>query len=324
MATPEEQVSTIIANAIAKADEYTLRTETAARSLTDLFDATARGYNFSRHHFTPAVSAVEPGVPDVENSIFTYETQYEKLIARLSDELADFFVEYYPLDNDAFDEGVAWVKSTIASGGVALSSEVEDRLWQKGKDRLVREGLRQTDQVVSGFAAKGYSFPPGLMAAQVHAINTETFGKMGDLAGTIAIKQAELYIDTLKFAVDLAVNTRLKAIAVAADYIKALMLSSDAAARISNLNSDAKAKMIAATADLYRARLTKDQILLTAHAAKTSGDLQGLATVDVEHHHKDMDERIRVLTGAATLYGDTARAALSSLSAIASNSVVSA
>jgi len=323
MPTPAEQVALIISNAIAKADEYTTRTENAAEKLTDLFDATSRGYYLGTHWYTAEVKAVEPGVPDVENSVFTYEAQYEKLIARLSDELADFFVEYYPLDNDAFDDGVAWLKNTIGSGGVALSAEVEDRLWQKGRDRLVREGMRQTDTVVNGFAAKGYSFPPGLMAAQVHAINTETFGKMGDLAGTIAVKQAELYIDTLKFAVDLAVNTRLKAIAAAADYIKALMLSSDAAARIANLNSDAKAKMIAATADLYRARLTKDQLLLNAHAAKQATDTQWQSSVNMDHHHKDMDERIRVLTGAAALYADTAKAALSSLSAIASQSVVS-
>ena len=323
MATPAEQVDAIIAGAIAKADQYTTLVEASASELVAIADA-SRFTNIARHNIVPVVSAIEPDVPEVDDATFVYEVQYEKLLARLTDELANFFVEYYPIDNDAFDEGIAWLKTTIQNGGQGLSSAVEDQIWTRGKDRLVREGQRQIDQVVTGFAAKGYSFPPGLIAAKVREVNLESFQKLGELASTITIRQAELYLETLKFAVDLAVKTRLQAISAAADYIRALMSAPDAAARIAALNSDAKARMMAATADLYRARLTKDQILLNTHVAKAEGDIRAISSLVLDDTHKSIDEKIRASQAAATLYGDTARAALSSLSAIASNSIVSA
>ena len=322
MASPAEQVDAIIAGAIAKADEYTALVGTTAAELVAIADA-ARFTNIVRHNVVPVVSAIEPDVPEVDDATFVYEVQYEKLLARLTDELANFFVEYYPIDNDAFDEGIAWLKTTIENGGHGLSDAVEAQMWTRGKDRLVREEQRQIDQVVTGFAARGYSFPPGLMAAKLQEKTLETFQKLGELAGTISIRQAELYLETLKFAVELAVKTRLQAVSAAADYIRALMSAPDAAARIAALNSDAKARMISATADLYRARLTKDQILLNTHVAKAEGDIRAISSLVLDDSHKAIDEKIRASQAAATLYGDTARAALSSLNAIASNSIVS-
>jgi len=126
MATPAEQVDAIIAGAIAKADQYTALVEASASELVAIADA-SRFTNIVRHNVVPVVSAIEPDVPEVEDSTFVYEVQYEKLLARLTDELANFFVEYYPIDNDAFDEGIAWLKTTIENGGQGLSEASRTR-----------------------------------------------------------------------------------------------------------------------------------------------------------------------------------------------------
>lgn len=319
MAT-EETVNAIINNALTLSSAQV----SAANSATQA--AITASYGFAG----PAtglpvdytLGAVEPDVGVVPDATLTYEAQRDQLIALLSGELANFFTTYYPLASDAFDEGTNWLINTITVGGTGISPAVEDQIWQRGRDRIVADGLRVESQAMDEFSARGFSLPSGALAARLQETRFEQLTKTQELARDVSIKQAEIEIENLRFAVDLAIKTRMQALEAAASYIRALMSGPEIAARIASLNADAKARMISATADLYRARLSRDEIAMRVPLAN-SGNAVQYNSMNIDGFYKGVGNRVQAASAAADAYARTAAAALASLNSVAAVSSAS-
>ena len=316
MAT-EATVDAIINNAVTLANNQTSLANSAAQAAITASQGhtgavpTNVAYN---------IVAVEPVSTDVDNAVLTYEAQRDQLIQLLSDELANFFITYYPLAADAFDGATNWLVNTITVGGTGISPAVEDQIWQRGRDRVVADGLRVENQTLDGFAARGFSLPPGALVASLQAVRFEQLLKTQEFSRDVAIRQADIEIENLRFAVEKAIDSRMRAMSAATDYIRALMTGPDTAARVASLNADTQARMLGATADMYRARLMRDELAMRVPLANAANGLQA-AGITVDGFYKGIDSRVRAAGAAADVYGRTASAALSSLSSIASVSV---
>lgn len=312
MAT-DATVNTIISNALATSNDAVNNANTAARAAI----TASQGYASPGGPVVVyGISATEPAIGIVEDATLTYESQRDRLIAILSDKLADFFATYYPLAADAFDEATNWLVNTITVGGTGIAPAVEDQIWQRGRDRIIADGARVESQTLTEFASRGLSLPSGAMAGRLQEVRFEQLLKTQELSRDVAIKQAEIEIENLKFAVDLAVKSRMQAMGVAVDYIRALMSGADTAARVALLNADAKARMISATADLYRARLTRDEIAMRVPLANAANGVQ-LNGIGVDGFYKGVGARVQAASAAAESYGRVASAALASLNSVA-------
>lgn len=264
------------------------------------------------------ITAVEPAVPEVESSTLTFEAQRDRIIALLSTELEGFFAKYYPLAADAFDEATNWLVNSITDGGTGISESVEAQIWQRGRDRVINDGKRAESQVLNDFASRGFSLPSGALAARLQEIRFEQLGKTQELSRDAAIKQADMAVENLRFAVNLAIDSRMKAMQAAADYIRSLMSGTDVAARVAALNSDAKARMMAATADMYRARLTRDELAMRIPLSNQDAALkvQGL---NIDGYSKAADTAASAAIAEANAFADGAKAALAAISTIVSS-----
>lgn len=316
MATQSEIfVNQIIANAIDTANTQTASASAAARAAS----TSSMGYAvMSPPPITYTLSAIEPAVPDVENSTLTYEAQRDQLIGLMTGQLANFYTQYYPLAADAFDEATNWLVNTITSGGTGINPAIEAQIWQRDRDRVTSEGLRAEAQTLSEFTGRGFSLPPGAAAARLQAIKAEQLGSLQAQSRDVAIKQAEIEVESLRFAVEQAIKSRMQAMSAATDYIRALMSAPDAAAQVAALNSDAKARMMGATSDLYRARLSRDEIAMKIPLANSDINVKS-QVVNVDGFYRGVDARVAAAGHAAEVYGKAAQAALSSLSAIGSS-----
>lgn len=269
------------------------------------------------------MTAVEPGVPDVENTITTYEAQRDFLVKLMTDKLTEFFTVYYPLNTDGYDEGTAWLINVITNGGTGINPAVENQIWQRGRDRLIAEGARADSQTMLQFSQRGYSLPAGVMVKQLQANRYEQFAKLQEQSRDVAIKQAEIEIENLRFAVEKAVDARLRALAAAADYIRAVTGGFESAVRISNLEAQAKASLMSATADLYRARLQRDEIAMRVPFQVTDNTIK-VGQLNLEAFYQGIDARVRAAGTAAGVYGSMAQAALTSLVGIGSTTISAA
>lgn len=315
MSETSDFINQIINNALTTAQTYTQKVSDTA---DDLISANGGVYIPPPSTSSAfSVEAEEPDIPEVENSALTYEAQLDKLITLLSGQLGDFFATYYPLQSDAFDEAQAWLVDVITNGGTGINAAVEDAVWQRARDRVIADGRRVEEQIATGYAAKGYFIPPGSMLKKIEQSRFKQASDTGIASTTIAAKQIEIEIETVKFAIGKAIDSRTMAMNAAADYIRAIASSPDAAARVASLNTDAKARMMSAAGDFYRARLSRDEIVLRSKLAKVEAD------VDVWKMQKaNATDSARVDTAALAAAADSfARAASAALSSL--NSIVS-
>jgi len=317
MASPEQVVDKVINTASGAAGLWASAADLAAwKAVTE-----AEGYmTVPPVPLTYSMTAVEPGVPDVENTITTYEAQRDFLVQLMTDKLTEFFTIYYPLNTDGYDEGTDWLINTITNGGTGINPAVENQIWQRGRDRVIAEGARADSQTLIQFSQRGYSLPSGVMVKQLQANRFEQLAKLQEQSRDVAIKQAEIEIENLRFAVNLAIDARLRALAAAADYIRAVTGGFESAVRISNLESQAKAALMAATADLYRARLQRDEIAMRVPFQVTDNTLK-IGQMNQDAFYQGIDARVRAAGTAASVYGSMAQAALSGLIGIGSTTI---
>ncbi|KKS17817.1 MAG: hypothetical protein UU74_C0017G0005 [Candidatus Woesebacteria bacterium GW2011_GWA1_41_7] len=314
----EAYIENIISNAIATATNSTEQAQDAADSLIN----ESIGFYIAPPSTTTGfqVTATEPDIPDAADSTLTYEAQLEKLIALLSNQLANFFTTYYPLSNDAFDEATTWLVNTITNGGTGINANIEDQAWQRDRDRRTAEGRKLKAGVAVGYAAKGHFIVAGSMLKKMEEIDFVNAANNGIGSTNKAVEQLKIEIETVRFAVGKAIDSRNMAMNAAADYVRAIASAPDAAARVASLNTDVKAKMMSAAADFYRVRLERDNLVLKSSLANMD------STVDVYKHRRTIavqadNVKIQALASAADVFARTASAALSSLNSIVSSAV---
>lgn len=315
MATPEEFINAVITQAMDTVSSFVGQVDTAADRVLDLSEG--RSMSGGYLSFPPVITAVEPVVPAVDDSLLTYDAQLNNLVGLLSNQLAGYFATYYPLAADAFDPATNWLINTITNSGTGIPEAIESQLWQRERDRFIREGARIEGNLVSGYSAKGYSLAQPCMIHDLNQARYEQSGKIGVSSTTIATKQAEIKIDTIKFAITQAMDSRFKAMNAASDYIRGMMMAPDSAARLASINTDAKAKMIGATSDLYRARLSRDQLVIGAQTDQMQASVQHESTW-LNSIQAKIDGNVRAAAAAAEAYSSVASAGYSSLNSIVS------
>jgi hypothetical protein len=312
MSTPAE----IIDGAVSLANNAALDASNAADNVLRLVN----GRSISSSGGTGgdwSINAVEPIISDLKDGLFTYDVQLEKLTGILKNELAGFFAEYYPLASDAFDESQAWLINTITNGGTGIPSDIEDQIWQRSRDRIITEGRRVENQIKSGFAAKGEVLPAGARNAQIREVWYKQNETNGIASTNIGLKQAEIEIENIKFAVGKAIDARFSAMTAAGDYIRAIMSAPGLAVDIAGIDSNAKANMMNATSNLYSARLSRDEIVQNSNIANMKHGEWWREFIHGDFH-KGIQEKVDATVSAANIYGQVASGALSSVTGIAS------
>ena len=314
MATIDATFDTIITDARTTADKYLGLAETATNSAR----TASQGFAWAIDARVPfVIGAVEPAVPTASNTMITYNAQLDALTKTLTDGLADFFVTYYPLTNDAFDEATAWLTDTIVNGGTGIHPDVEAQIWERARGRIVVEGGRQEHKALNDLSERGFSIPQGSLRGSLRDIRAEQHAKISGLSAEVAIDQAKMEVETIKFAVDQAMKARLTALNAASDYIRSLMSAPDIASRVATIETDAQSRMISATATLYNARLHRDELLLNASNADQQTILES-GKLYVDGFYRSISNQVSAANAAAQSYGQAASASLQSISTIAS------
>lgn len=295
--------------------QYTSQAQTAAEGSVSFASPVAA---------VPNPTATEPSVYIPEKLDKTeISTEFDridqKLITRVATGIAEFLTAYFPIASDAYDEATNWLVNTITNGGTGIPEVIEDQIWQRGRDRINTDNSRAQAAATAEFAARGFSMPSGALAGRLQELRFDGLAKNAELSRDTAIKQIEIQIENIKFAVDKALEMRKAAMGAAVDYIRALMIGPEVASRYAFQIQDMQATLINAVSNFYNARLNRDE--LTIKAAMANNDIQ-LRAFDTSAHAfvGSLNARVQAAVGAAEAAGNTAAAALGSINAIASQS----
>lgn len=299
--------------------EYTSEAQVAAQNIL-MVQAPAIVPGPTRYDAAHFGGTFEPRVyiPQKADSVqfkTEYDRLYEQLMAMAANQIAAFLATYFPLNEDAYPEAVAWLVRAITVGGTGLSPAIEAQIWQRGRDRIVVDGLRAEAQALEAFAARGLSQPGGALAGALQEIRRDSLAKNSEFSRDVAIKAAEIELENVRFAVEQALKLRLAAVNAAVDYIKALMSAPEIALRYATALPNLQSNLIQAAGSFYRARLERDDLAM--RAAISNQDLAVRWTQIINDASvRSTDARVRAAVGAATAAGDTAAGALGSINAI--------
>ena len=175
------------------------------------------------------------------------------------------------------DELTARVRTMLA-GGTGLPDAIWTALWDRARQKEEEAGLRLVQEATEEWAARGFSLPPGALAARVAAARQAVQSATATFAREIAIKQAEMEQANLQFAVaqGIALETLLLGQHNAAMQraFEAARYAFEAAihvynARVALFNAELQAYQT--EAQVYKTRIEAELARLEAYKAELEG-----------------------------------------------------
>jgi hypothetical protein len=195
----------------------------------------------------------------------TFDADDPELVA-----VAPTVVEYVP--GAAYTSGLltalqSSLQTRITSGGTGINQDVENAIWDRGREREAktqREALDKVEQM-EGF---GYALPPGTyLDARLRIIQEGAYNDRGT-SREVMIESARLELDNVKHALTTATQLESRLIdynnSVEQRMFESTRYATEAGVAIYN----AKVQAFAAFVDAYRAKVTVYEAQVRAEIAK--------------------------------------------------------
>lgn len=267
---------------------------------------------------TPVVVEPPVNIPANASGLDTalFNSTYQRIIDDLSDQFANFFTTYFPLNRALIEACEAWLSNAVVNGGSGINSTVEERLWQRDRDRITSEAATVEQEAVAAWAARGFPLPPGAANASVLGVQRKRVADVNAVSREVVIKSWEAELENIRFAIKTSIDYRVAAVQAASDYIRALALAPQLATQLATASSDAQARLISAATGYYNARISVAQLAQQRNLAITDQNLN--AAVQTSQNAVAYS-RLRADTalGGAQSLGQQAAAALNAVNATA-------
>lgn len=219
-------------------------------------------------NFTPNV--VEPNVHipnQAEGAQFqVLDVIYDKIIDNLGGLFGEFMREYFPNETAAWQAAQEWIIHSIHNGGTGIKPNIEYQIYERDRARVIQDNNRTIREAVHGFTAQGFRMPPGALAGAVRDANRQASDKISQHSRDVAIKQAEMEVENVRFAVEQAITMRKAALDAARDYIGAMASGIAQTGQVLPSVTDSQSRLITAASSYYNARISAEDLRLRSVA----------------------------------------------------------
>lgn len=317
--TAEAQVESIINNAKSaatkaqdKAVTYSDQAQTAAVNIINLAPVP--------NPTLPAV-VVPPFVNPNEDLGNEYKLEiaaaFADLDPKLTDDINDFLNTWFPdFANCLKTQLDTWICNTIQNGATGIPTAIENAIWQRSRERELQDAYRQEAEAVAEFASRGFSLPAGVINSQIQRIRQDAANKASTHSRDVAIKQAEIQIETIKFAVEQGIRLRLGIVTALIDFMRAkLGLYSLIRERAVSL-VEAKRSLWQGAAAYYQALIAAAELQLKYDGIRIDS-IHRTNQIVAEFSSTNTQSRVQAAVSAAEAMGDIAAAAFGSQNTLA-------
>ena len=274
------------------------------------------GASMNPAHLGHAVNLVEPNVTlptDAQGASFAlYDTLHAVVIDKLGGLFGDFMQTYFPDDSAAWRSAQDWIVKSIEQGGTGIRPSVERQIWERDRARVQEENRRSIDEATLAFSARGFPMPPGAMVGAIRATQKQSHDKIAQFSRDVAIKQADMEIENVRFAVENAITMRRSALDAARDYISAIASSVGQAGQVLPSVTDSQSRLISAVSSFYGARISAEELRLRA-AVPNAEFQQAANTKNLEARLQLIRNKLDAAIAAADALSRQAQAMLNGL-----------
>lgn len=231
----------------------------------------------------------------------------------LADKFSGFLTSHFPWSAE-LTAAQAWVNRALTSGGTGLAAAIEAQIWERDRARLEAEAARAEEEATALWAARRYPLPPGAATAQVMQIRQDLRNSLAQSSREVAIKQAELELDNIKFAVSTVVDFRKAAIQAALEYLARMTFAYTFPAEKVVQSAQGAAALEQAVANYFNAEVSLKELAIK------SAQMIYQTQIQVEKDQADIDlafvkEKVGALTNAMQAVSVQAAATLNALHA---------
>lgn len=173
----------------------------------------------------PTITALDIGaVPSVTLPTFDAEFggQDPGALTGVTQSYQDAYSSMLPVMRDFIDSNVrSWITTyqpgyynilakleakvqTGIEGGTALSDEVEQLIYDRGRRRAEAERIRVDTEITRGMAKRGFVIPPGVMTAGLARSQQATANSLATYAAETAIERAKIELSHVQFCLTLS------------------------------------------------------------------------------------------------------------------------
>lgn len=188
-------------------------------------------------------------------------TGADALVAQLASMYTAFLGDTFPWDEE-YAAAQAWVHKALTSGGTGLNAFVEDQIWQRERDRLQDEAAQGEEEIAAAWAARRYPLPPGAAAHQMLMVRQNLRDNLAKSSREVAIKQAEMELENVRFALTTAIDVRKASVQAGLDYLARMTFGYTFPAEKVVQSAQASAQLEQALTAYYQAQVGLKELML--------------------------------------------------------------
>ena len=165
-------------------------------------------------------------VPGTSDVVSEFQGNFDGIFGRLDPEFTqhvnDLITEFFPTMNSVTNPDVdAWLHRAIAVGGTGIPPIVEAQIYERGRNREIKDFNRRTEELISNWAERGFQLPPGALYEAEQNAQQDLTEKTVGFSRDVLIKVTEIEIQNVRFAVEQGIKLRLGAIEAVVAYLRA-------------------------------------------------------------------------------------------------------
>ena len=255
--------------------------EQAANALNQASNNAARIYSLP-----PKVSLREPdfdvtltsptiGPPPQLSDLFTEGDTTQSSLAYLNAEADAWMAKYFPQITDCLQNQPEETLCAIINriGDYAIDGSVFAQVWNQARDRAYRTAHSERMTIEADFSARGFTLPAGAMVDLVAQSERKSTDAVLDVNRDQAMKDAEIRVDLLKTALELATRIKLGVMAAMADFYRVWVTLPDKDIERARIRSQAMAAFYSALSSYYNVEIAFQELTLKAAQTEAGIDI---------------------------------------------------
>ncbi len=179
------------------------------------------------------VAAKDFGNAPQFSDLFTGADKTNDTIASLNDQVDAALAKYFPAINGEFQTVPEDYLVNVISGAKPFGTDksVFDLVWQQSRDRAYVSARSEQRQLEASFSGRGFSLPPGALIDAIAQSESRATAAVLDTVREQAIKQADIKLQIMNQAVQIAAQLKMGVLSAVADYFRTFY-------SVYNLNND--------------------------------------------------------------------------------------
>lgn len=173
--------------------------------------------------------------------------------------------DYY--DSDLL-QGVTSRLTTMLLGGTGLPAAIEQAIWDRGRAREDVIAKKATQEAYEEFAARGFALPSGALAGRVAEVWQKNREAGSTFSRDVAIKQAELEVENLKFTVSTGIQLEGQMMTYAGQYAARALDAAKATVQVAIDIFNAQVALYNARLQAYQTEATVYKELIQAESLR--------------------------------------------------------